>query len=343
MKTFDLQTEVSGFGEVLQYSERCLAGDLLTCALCELFALKYAYKIRGCIAECVGTEVANALERGVQEDSLGGCQRRLPKAEEARGPALRLFPAVVSRDKTAIWSALDGMRVMALCPVPLQQFSRMERIADRVVGPAKMVFWVELSFFAAELGDYERASIYASEAHNFDPIGWELYSLTVIEGLVALNAGKNDEAIKSLDTSVSACLTDGHACLGCGTSPPNFLLAEKLLERGKRIEVISHLSDCKFVWRFLRSQIEEWIRVIESGGSPSFPAGGTWRLATQCQNARLIDSGQYLAESSMPQSRNQVIAEVERMRAAFKLPKEILLPRFVEARKRKGRWPIIDQ
>ena len=333
MIKLDLQTIVSRFGEVLQYSERCgVDGDFLTCALCELFAMKYAYMIRACIGESVGTESAHVLGYEVVEDRPVG-QRRLPKSGEARVPARKLFSAVASGDRAAILSSLEGMGVLALCPIRQQQFSRMERIVGRVIGRAKLVFLVELAFFAAELGDYERATKYASEAHDFKPVAWELYSLSVIEGLAALNAGKKDEAIKYLSKSINACLTDVHSCIACGISPPNFGLTEKLLERGKRIEVLRHLLDCKAVWRALRPHIEEWIRMIESGGRPDFTAEGTWRLATQCRNARLIDSGQELADTSMQQSRDQVITEVERMRAEVKLPKNIPMP------KPAGRWP----
>jgi hypothetical protein len=336
----DLQTLVSHFGEVLQYAERyCVTDDCLTCGLCELFGMKYAYMIRACVGEPVGTELAGRV--GYEEmEGRSDSRRRLPKSDEARVPARKLFSAVASGDKAGILSALDGMGVLALCPMPRQQFSRMERVAGRVIGRAKLVFLVELAFFAAEVEDYERASQYASEAHDFNPVAWELYSLSVIEGLVALNAGKIDEAVKYLAKSVNACLTDVSACLGCGISPPNFLLAKKLFERGERIEVLRHLLDCKAVWRILRVHIEEWIRVIESGRTPDVGAGGTWRLAIQCRNASLIDSGQDLAEVSLSlQSRDQVIAEVERMRAEFKLPKNIPVPNSVKERGLIGRWP----
>ncbi len=341
MIKFDLQTVVSRFGEVLQYSERrCVPGDSLTCALCELFAMKYAYMIRACIRESIGAELADTLGDRVMEDRPGGRLRRLPKPDEARVPARGLFLAVASGDRAAILSALEGMGVLALCPKPQQQFASMEPIAGKVIGRAKLVFLVELSFFATELADYERASKYASEAHKFNPVAWELYSLSVIEGLVAWNAGKTDEAVKYLYKSINACLTDVHACLGCGTSPANFLLAEKLVECGERVEVLKHLSDCKFVWRMFRPHIEEWIRVIESGGRPDLTAGGTWRLATQCRNARFLDSGQDLAVA--PMHRDQVIAEVEKMRAEFKLPKNIPLPSSAREKERIGKWPGVE-
>jgi hypothetical protein len=320
----DLQTVVSHFGGILQFAERCcVSRDSLDYTLCELSAMQHAYMIRACIDESVGMQLAHVLGCEVVADHPGG-QRGLPKPDEAGVPARGLFSAVASGDRVAILNSLEGMGVLALCPIPQQQISEMERIVGGVIGRAKLVYLVELSFFAAEIGDYERATKYASEAHGFRPVAWQLYSLSIIEGLAALDAGKEDEAIQYLRKSIGACMTDVRSCLACGISEPNFRLAEKLFERGEKIEVLRHLSDCKDVWPW--PQIVEWIRTVESGGKPDFRVNGTWRLATQCRNARLIDSGQDQTESSMPQSRDQVIAEVKRMRAEFTLPKNIPVP-----------------
>jgi len=301
--------------------------------------MKYAYMIRSCIGESIGTEPAHVFGYEAAQDRPGG-QRGLPKSDEARVPARKLFPAVASGDKAAILSSLEGMGVLALCPTPEQHFSGMERIVGRVIGRAKLVFLVELSLFAAELGDYERATKYASEAHNFQPVAWQLYSLSMIEGLAALNVGKKDEAIKYLRKSIDACFTDVSSCVACGTGEPNFLLAKKLLERGERVEVLRHLVDCNFVWRMLGSHIEAWIRVIENGGMPDFTVIGTWRLAVQCRSAHFLASGRDLAGA--PMHRDQVIAEVERMRVEYELPKKAWLLLSAKLKERFNKWPGVD-
>jgi hypothetical protein len=308
--------------------------------------MKHAYLIRACIGKAFGAELGDVSDYEALEDRFGD-RRRLPTSDEAKSPARKLFPAVASGDTGRILSALEGMGVLALCPIPKQQFSRMERIAQQVIGRARVVFLVELSFFAAEIEDYARASKYTSEAHEFNPVGWELYSLSVIEGLAALNDGKVDEALWFLDKSISACLTDENSCLMCSMSPANFLLAEKLLERGERNEVLRHLLYSKSVWGILGPHIEEWIRLIEGEGRPDFTAGGHWlctnppgaRLAMQRRHARFIDSGQDLAWTSALQSRDQVIEAVERMREEYKSRQDTRVLSPANVQEPIGSWP----
>ncbi|MFZ1086590.1 MAG: hypothetical protein WAN35_16625 [Terracidiphilus sp.] len=365
MTDLDLKTVVSNFGSVLQYSDRrysdrrssgsldslrrCVEGDSLTCELVELFAMKHAYLIRVCIDKAAGNKFGDVSDYEIMEDRFGD-RKRLPTSDEAKIPARKLFPAVASGDNTGILSALEGMGVLALCPSAEQQFSRMEGIAEQVTGRARVVFLVELSVFAAEIEDYLRASKYALEAHELNPVGWELYSLSVIEGLAALNDGKVDEALWFLDKSISACLTDEQSCLMCGMSPANFLLAEKLLERDERNEVLRHLSYSRFVWQALGHHIEEWIRLIGGGGRPDFTAGGHWlctnapraRLAMQRRHVRSIDAGQDLAAASIPQSRDQVIKAVERMREEYQSRQDtrVLSPAIVQ--RAIDMWPGSD-
>jgi len=335
----DLRIVVSQFGEVLQYSERHSgAGDPLARALCELFAMKYAYKIRACLGEFVSLKSPEVVGYESMSDPSAS-QGRLPSSDEASIPARRLLQVAASDNTSEISSALAGMGVFELCPLPEQQFWRMERIAERVIGRAKLVFWVELAFFATEIEDYKRASRYASEARGFSPVAWESYSLSIIEGLAVLSAGNVDGAVRCLNESIDACLTDVRACLECGKSPPNFLLVDKLLACGKRVEVLRHLVDCKFVWRIFGARIEEWIRVIESLGRPDFGTGGTWRLATQYHNVISIASGEDLEWASSRESRDQVVAEVERMRAEFNPPKHILPSKSAREKALIGKWP----
>ena len=325
----NLQELVSNFGAILRYAERHLvARNSSTLALCQLFGTKSAYLIRACIGELCGDGFEPAL-RFYMAGNRYKTQVALPTSEEAKAPARKLFAEAALADKTEIIRALDGMGLLSLCPLPEEQFTRMEYIAEQVTGPSRLIFLVELSFFAAELEDYGRATKYASEAHNFDPVAWQLYNLRMIEGLAALDAGRSDEAIKHLAKSIDACLTDVRTCLECGLSPPNFLLVAKLLDRGERVEVLRHLLECKSVWRMLRPHIELWISAIESEGRPDFIATEGGRLVTQGRNIQLIESGQVPGRAPKPQSRGQVIAEVENLRADFRLPDNVALPKPV--------------
>jgi hypothetical protein len=143
----------------------------------------------------------------------------------------------------------------------------MERLAGQVSGRPRLVFLVELALFAVELGDFDAARRYVTEAWGFDPSAWELYNLCVLEGLFALDAGKTGEALQFLEKSINACQIDEHASLNCGVRAPNFLLAQKLFERGA---VLRHLSDCKNVWQFSRMPMVKWIDLIEGGKAPNF-------------------------------------------------------------------------
>ena len=195
MSELGLQREVSSFEglfksfeSLLKISERFPIGDNhVSDALCELNAMMCAFQIRTCIGLSEEIEIVPDHEETGNQFSV---RDRLPKYEVVLKAGRELLAAFASEDKSGMWSALEEMRVLALCPIPEQLFSSLEHVAGRVAGRARLVFLVELSHFAAELGDYERAGKYAQEARAFDPSGWELYSLCVVEGLVALNAGK---------------------------------------------------------------------------------------------------------------------------------------------------------
>ena len=103
----------------------------------------------------------------------------------------------------------------------------------------------------------------------------------VIEGLIALDDGRLKEAIQCLDSSTNACQADVDSSVQTSLLPPNLELAEKLLERGEQTAVLRHLSECHNVWQRRRPYIEEWIRIIETGGKPDFQTVGIWGDAEQ--------------------------------------------------------------
>jgi hypothetical protein len=53
------------------------------------------------------------------------------------------------------------------------------------------------------------------------------------------------------------------ACVNCGIRPPNFTLAQSLLEQGESAPVMAYLNRCKDIWRAFRSQIDNLITAVE--------------------------------------------------------------------------------
>lgn len=332
--TFDLQAEVSSFEELfksfeklLKLSERLYKGDNhVVYALCELYAMMGAHQILACIGATNEIEIASVQE---ETERPSGTRGRLPRYENVQEAARELLAAVALVDKAGMSSALEAMGVLTLCPVPEQQFSRMELVSGGVKGRAPLVFLVELSLFAAELGDFERAHKYAREARIFNPSSWELYKLCVVEGLVALNAGRVDEAVHCLARSMTACQADEYSSLHCSIRVPVLVLAEKLLEHGERVEVLRHLLDCQNVWHFLRPQIEEWISLIEDGERPDFREAksilamnqASHRLNTQWMSACSLEEGAGSAtpKSTIPMSPAEVLAGRERLGAEYRV------------------------
>lgn len=161
---------------------------------------------------------------------------------------------------------------------PENPFPRLELITGRVTGNAQQVLLVELSRFAAKVGDYERAIEYIQNARVFDPSSWELYNICLITGEIALDDGRVNEAAQCLADAIAACLAYERARARCCIRAPNLKLAHKLLGYGKRDVVLEHLSDCRNVWEILQQQIDDWIRAIDRGETPEFLATGNLRV-----------------------------------------------------------------
>jgi tetratricopeptide (TPR) repeat protein len=337
MCALELQENVADFERLFQAFEeeflpstKQFEGDThIAYTLCQLFAMMTAFRIRTCLRLSieVDTESATDAEIEATPEDMGcrpGERRTLPKSETVHAATKELFAAVAKEDPAGIFSALERMGVLALCPKPEQQFSRLEHTAAWLGGRAKMVALVELSIFAAELGDYERAGKYAIEARAFDPISYELYNLRIVEGLIALEAGRTDAAIQALAASIDACMTNEYACLECGIRAPNLELASKLLERGEREEVLKHLLSCKDVWDILGPQIDQWISRVESGVLLDFTGfdivrGMTqpaYKLGWQWDRARLPDDEE--RASNPPMSVSEVRAASDALRANYK-------------------------
>jgi len=296
--------------------------------LCVFFAMRSAFSIRERLGIRDEDQVEAAADNALVEfDHVD--QVELPTHEAVQNGAQKFITSVTADNRAGMLSALEQMGVFALCPLPEKQLSRMELVAGGVVGRAQLIFLVELSLFAAELGDYERSSRYALEARAFGPSSWELYSLCVVEGLIALNIGRVDEAIQCLARSMSASQTDEYASLGCGVRAPNLVLAEELLERGERVEVLRHLLQCQDVWQFLKPQIDKWVGLIEDGEIPDFQESGilramnqpSYKLQMQWMRACSLGEGPGSAapKPTIPKSPAEALAGRERLRAEYKV------------------------
>ena len=280
------------FERLLKLSERASEGsDLVARTLCELYAMMTALQIRGCM------DLVDGIQKGSTswEDSQVrlGRQEELPKFDAVEGAAQSLFSALESGDKIGMCLALDELGVFSLCPIPEQQFPKMETVAGRLIGRAQLIPLVELAHFATQIGDYQKAREYAQKALAFQPRSWELYNLSIVQGLIVLNEGDIRGAIWQLDMSISSCLADENTHLTSTIFGPNLALARKLLECGERIEVLRHLTQCKDVWHLFRGHFEKWIIQIENGETRDFLASEvfeemnepSYRLKLQWMNA----------------------------------------------------------
>jgi hypothetical protein len=147
----------------------------------------------------------------------------------------------------------------------------------------------------------------------------------VIEGLIALNDGRVGEAIRSLENSAKACQANVDSSIQCSLLAPNLDLAQKLLDRGERMAVLSYLTECHHVWEHCRQQIDEWIHVIEQGKRPDFqtiemPINTdqlSYRLNVQWLRACSLGLQLSPAKSKTLMSSAQVLAERERRKAKY--------------------------
>jgi tetratricopeptide (TPR) repeat protein len=316
----ELLEQADDFERVVKASEKyCDASQQLSRILSLFFGMKSAFLV------CTSLGPKDNDHREAAIDGAGDIEERatLPKFDTVHSALQKLAAAVASNDRAAAKSALEEMGVFTLCPIPDAQLSRMERLAGTVSGRARLVFLVELSLFAAELGDFDTARKYVSEAWGLDPSGWELYNFSILEGFFALRDGKTEEAVQYLEKSLRACLTDEQTLINCGLRPPNFLLVRKLFELGARGAVLKHLVDSKNVWQRSWIPLDKWINLIESGQTPDFDSEGlrgmslpSCRLDLQWMRARSLASKKGPSQAG-PNSKSpaEVVAAKEKLLA----------------------------
>jgi len=328
-----LEREVLSFEDLIKAYEKLdkiaerafKGGSRMAHNLCELYAMISAFRIRACIGVSDEIAVRAAL---LETDHNLSTQGWLPQYDSVQKAGQALLIAATQDDKAKMSSALEEMGVLALCPILEEQFPRMELVTEKVSGRARLVPILNLVLFAAEVGDYEKASRYALRSRAFDPSSWELYALCIVEGLIALNAGDTREAIQCLEKSINACLTDEYSALHCSVRAPILTLAEKLLQNGERVEVLRHLLQCQDVWQFLGPRFAEWAGVIESGQQPQFHTDKTLEAMNQpsanlglqwmtaCSIEKEPDS--YSPKKSIAKSPSAINAGRERLREEYR-------------------------
>jgi hypothetical protein len=309
VKLFESYEELLGYRKRLGMPDDSIATDL-----CEFYAVWGAYKI----FECTRIFVEPAYDDIPDHDKIALAPDEKLGGYEA--VARCLLAGIELNNVDAIADALNEMRSLALFPYLEQVFPRLEDIASRVNGPAQQVFWVDLSLFAAKVGDIRRAGEYVRQARRFSLSSRELYNTCIIEGLIALSDGLGADAVQCLGNATVACQADVDSSIECCLLRPNFELAEKLLELGKRIGVLEHLLACHNVWQDRRAQIETWIHMIEIGERPLALVGGdleklSERLFKQWMRACSLAIPDNRPKSSRAMSPAQVLAERDKRAA----------------------------
>lgn len=324
MNETELSRAVKDLEGVLRASERLRRkGTRLAAILSTFFAMLCAFRIRRNI------EAPDAIEK--PQDTMAAeseSEERwpLPTSDAVHDTGGRLMAAVVSKDYDGAVSMLSEMGVIELCPIMSQQFTRMELVARSARGRGQLIPFVEVSLFAAEIGDFERAAKYVIEARSFNPTAYELYNLLVVEGLIALDRGQEGNAIQFLKQSIAACQSDEYASLACGVRALNLMLVEKLLDGRHRVEVLRHFLECKNVWQSFRAQIDVWVSLIEGGERPNFQESSmlrsmnepACRLVMHYSRARALEEGEATAQPTLSMSPVEVLARRERLREAYK-------------------------
>lgn len=293
----DLCADVMDYEIVSKISDRVReSGDQIAHSLCVFYALWSAYNIRARFG------AYDYEARTPEKDHDCQWREELLPFDIVKRATQSFLVAATSENRVGMSSALEQMGVTALCPIPDEQLTRMERFTATVNQRVRVIPLAELSLFSAQLGEFVSASRFVEEASAHNPGAWELFNLCIVKGLIALNIERKDEALKCLDSAISACQKDEFASLTCGIRSPNFLLAKKLLERGERAAVVRFLLECKNVWQLPGIEFDVWVDLIEDGQMPDLDGselvrgmnGLPSRLRMQLLRAR------YLQESIGP-------------------------------------------
>jgi hypothetical protein len=289
MNEFDLHRSVTEFERVIKTSEKLAERNASSGAMLPmLFSMWCAFKIRRHFEDSNSIETEETSQDAAVDIQPIDCAI-LPTFDAVRRGSQELLIMALA-DRSKIHDVLERMGISTLCPVSSHQFARMERLARSVMGRAQVIPLLDIALFAIEIGDYPRASEHAAEARRLSPSGYELYTLSIVEGLIAVQAGSLREATQFLSNSVSACQHNEYSSLSCGVRGLNLALAEKLLINGHKVEVLMHLARCRNVWESLGGQIDEWISQIERGQKPQFQESARLRALNEPAYQLLMQS-----------------------------------------------------
>lgn len=326
MDNDELVSHLRNFEAVAVLSERLRQrASPLARILCALYAMWCAFRIR----LCLGTEhYRDEDHRRVEpaEEWLSGST--LPNPSSVRCAGEILLSSIKLNDRSTIARELEQMGIFSLCPNLPSQFTRMRQIAALMTRETQVVALAELALFAVEVEDYEHASEIAAEARLLNPTEWEMYSVYIVEGLVAFHKGDFLESARLMRESTIPCQCDEYASLDCGVRGLNLSLPGKLLSVGMRSAVSEYLVNCRDVWRSLRPQIDVWISLLKDGETPDFGASRTVELMNtpsfrlMMQWARVVDLEENPSKATdrlgMRRTRTEILAARERMRAEHK-------------------------
>jgi hypothetical protein len=95
--------------------------------------------------------------------------------------------------------------------------------------------------------------------------GNAFHQANTILGLAALDGGNIEEAVHYM---MASARTPGSRQL-CSLGP-NMLLAQRLLRRGRRKEVIAYLNACRSFWKCSLATLWKWKAQIRLGDMPNF-------------------------------------------------------------------------
>jgi len=331
MNAHDLKVAVSEFVKVLESCEKRIRPGAHSAvrALCELYAVKSANKVFSCLGR-LGETGDEIICNSHGKDNRLEERIRLPSSAVAQSSAREMIAALESNESVKAAKALQEMRLFMLSPMAEWQFAQLENRVESVIGRAQLIPLVELSIFALESEEYQRAGRYAVEAYHHLPGPSQLHDLYTVEGAIALHSGDDAGAKKYLAESIAVCMADELACLTCGVRAPNLALASRLLEQGGKGEVVAFLAECRDVWDIHKEQFERWIGVIRDGGRPDFRPSGVLEalnnpsvlLGTQCTLATHLDETPH---ASAPKSKEEAMEGRLRLRAAYKhIMKEVI-------------------
>src|SRR5712691_7225618 len=155
----ELLEHANDFERVINASWKyCDLKSRLSFLLSMLFAMKSAFLLRSSSGSC--DDLDQLRTPVVGDDSESVARTGIPELNIVHRAVQKLAAAVASNSHVTAIGALRDMGVFALCPILDEQLCRMERLVKNVSGRPRLVFLVELSLFAAELGDFDAVRRY---------------------------------------------------------------------------------------------------------------------------------------------------------------------------------------